>query len=411
MSGTLVLARVGRGPELAALVEDRRVADWVFGPGAGPSPETVCKARIERAVPGAGAVFVRLGAGPDSGQGYLREARGRKSGGVLLVEATAIPEPDKAVPVSPRVLYRQRYSIHTPGAPGVNVARGIAEPDERARLQAAVEAHIASLDDWLRRRGAERPEEAARVRRVLEAHASGGTILRSAARGQPAERIARDLDLAVAARLAAEDALADPARPLGPVLAAPSPADYALREWGDRIGRVVLGPGDFEGLPAGEEGRLSPLAGRIERMPDPLDQFGVWDEIERMRRPRVELPSGGWMAVEATRAMVTVDVNTGPEFSPGAAITANVEAARELPRQLRLRGLGGQVAIDWAPLKKPERRRVEDTLKSSFRRDPVETTLAGWTPLGHFELQRKRERRPIADLLAAIDREGGSPPT
>jgi Rne/Rng family ribonuclease len=113
------------------------------------------------------------------------------------------------------------------------------------------------------------------------------------------------------------------------------------------------------------------------------------------------------MAVEATRAMVTVDVNTGAEFSPGAAVTANVEAARELPRQLRLRGLGGQVAVDWAPLKKPERRRVEDTLKSAFRRDPVETTLAGWTPLGHFELQRKRERRPIAELLASLDRRDG----
>jgi ribonuclease G len=401
MSGTLVLARIGGGAELAVLVEERRVADWVFGPATDAAPETVYKARIDRAVPGAGAVFVSLG----EGRGYLREARGLGSGSVLLVEATSIPEPDKAVPVSPRVLYRQRYTIHTPGAPGVNVARGIGEPEERARLQAAVEANVASLEDWLARRGDERTEDAARVRRVLEAHRTGGTILRSAARGQPAERIARDLDLAVAARLHAEEALADPARPLGIVAEAPAPADYALREWGDRIGRIVVGPGGFEALPAGEERRLSPLAARIDRMPDPFDQFGVWDEIDRMRHSRVELPSGGSMAVEATRAMVTVDVNTGAEFSPGAAVTANVEAARELPRRLRLRGLGGQVAIDWAPLKKTERRRVEDTLKSAFRRDPVETTLAGWTPLGHFELQRKRERRPIAELLAAVDRQ------
>jgi ribonuclease G len=401
MSGTLVLARIGGGAELAVLVEERRVADWVFGPATESAPETVYKARIDRAVPGAGAVFVSLG----EGQGYLREARGLRAGSVLLVEATSIPEPDKAVPVSPRVLYRQRYTIHTPGAPGVNVARGIGEPEECARLRAAVEGHVASLEDWVARRGEERPDEAARVGRVLEAHRTGGTILRSAAKGQPAERIARDLDLAVAARLHAEEALADPARPLGIVAEAPATGDYALREWGDRIGRIVVSRDGFDALPAQEEQRLSPLAGRIERVPDPLDQFGVWDEIDRMRRSRAELPSGGWMAVEATRAMVTVDVNTAAEFSPGAAITANVEAARELPRQLRLRGLGGQVAVDWAPLKKTERRRVEDTLKSAFRRDPVETTLAGWTPLGHFELQRKRERRPIAELLAAMDRQ------
>ena len=197
--------------------------------------------------------------------------------------------------------------------------------------------------------------------------------------------------------------------PLGPVVPAPLPHELALREWGERIGRIVFGPGEFDALRAAEEARLSPFAGQIERMPDPLDQFGVWDEIDRIRGPRADLRSGGWMAVEATHAMVTVDVNTGGAFSPGAAVTANVEAARELPRQLRLRGLGGQISIDFAPLKKAERHRVEDALKSAFRRDPVETTLAGWTPLGHFELQRKRERRPVPELLAALDRPGGRP--
>jgi ribonuclease G len=413
MSGTLVLAAIGERAELAALVEDRRVTDWVFGPCPGPAPEAVYKAKVERPVPGAGAVFVSLGQGKGHGQGqargpsqgYVRDARGLKPGAVLLVEATSIAEPDKAVPVSPRVLYRQRYSIHTPGAPGVNVARGIVDAEERARLQTIVEAHIGTLDDWLARRGDERPDEAARIRRVLEAHATGGTILRSAAAGEPGERIARDLDLAVAARLTAEERLADRSVPLGLVSPGPLPREFALREWGERIGRIAIGPG-LDALPAEEEARLSPLAGRIDRMPDPFDQFGVWEQIERMRKPDVDLPSGGWMAVEPTRAMVTVDVNTGAEFSPGAAVTANVESARELPRQLRLRGLGGHVAIDFAPLKKAERRRVEDTLKSAFRRDPVETTLAGWTPLGHFELQRKRERRPIGALFALVDRQG-----
>ncbi len=133
--------------------------------------------------------------------------------------------------------------------------------------------------------------------------------------------------------------------------------------------------------------------------PDPFDHYGVWDEIERLKSPRVDLPSGGWMAVEATRAMVTVDVNTAGEFSGGAALTANLEAAKELPRQLRLRGLGGQIIIDFAPLPKRDRKRIEEALKAAFRRDPIETTLAGWTPLGHFELLRKRERRPLSELL------------
>ena len=105
------------------------------------------------------------------------------------------------------------------------------------------------------------------------------------------------------------------------------------------------------------------------------------------------------MAVEATRAMVTVDVNTAGEFGGGAALTANLAAAGELPRQLRLRGLGGQVIVDFAPLPKKDRKRIEAALKAAFGEDPVETTLAGWTPLGNFELQRKRERRPLSELL------------
>lgn len=401
MSGTLVLAQVLRGPEMAVLIENGRVTDWLWGPSGGAVPETLYKAKVDRPVPG--AVFVSLG---EAGQGYLRDARGLRPGALLLVESTSIPEPGKAVPVSPRVLYRERYTIHTPGAKGINVARGITDEAERARLVAAVEEYVAGMEDWVARMGDVRDaDDVERVRRVIEAHRTGGTILRTAAEGQPAGRITADLGLATAARLEAEDMLADPGQPLGVVDLPPLPREYALREWGDRVGGIVLGPGDFSTMDAQERHRQSPFADRIERVrEDPFDHHGVWDELERMREARVDLPSGGWIAVEPTRALVTVDVNTAGEFSPGAAVTANIEAARELPRQLRLRGLGGQVAIDFAPLKKTERRRVEDALKSAFRRDPVETTLSGWTPLGHFELQRKRERRPLSELLAWLDR-------
>jgi len=393
---TLVIGKL-RGPEMAALVEDR-VVDWVFGPTRGPVPEAVYKAKVDRTLPSAGAAFVSLG---DGQRGYLRDAKGLAPGDVVLVEVTAIPEPGKAAPVTRRVLYRQRYTIHTPGAPGINVARGIDDPAERARLTRVVEGRVAAMEDWLARMEDMRdPDDVARVRRVLEALRSGGTILRTAARGQSSDRIGRDLELAVAARLAAEDELVDPDARLGAVAMAPLPREYGLREWGDRADRVVVGPGDFDTLPLIEAHRMSPFAERIEKVKDdPFDHYGIWDEIERLKSPRVDLPSGGWMAIESTRAMVTVDVNTAGEFSGGAALTANLEAARELPRQLRLRGHGGQVVVDFAPLPKKDRRRIEDALKTSFRRDPVETTLAGWTPLGNFELQRKRERRPLAELL------------
>ena len=121
--------------------------------------------------------------------------------------------------------------------------------------------------------------------------------------------------------------------------------------------------------------------------------------IDALNSSKHPLPSGAYAYVEPTRALVAVDVNTGPDTSPAAGLKANIALARDLPAVLRCRGLGGQITIDFAPLSKKDRRQLEQVLKSAFRKDPVETALTGWTPLGHFELQRKRERLPIAENL------------
>jgi Ribonuclease G/E len=123
--------------------------------------------------------------------------------------------------------------------------------------------------------------------------------------------------------------------------------------------------GPMAGLLAANSGDIRDRAEPFDG-PDLFDHYGVWDEIERLKSPRADL---------------------------------HLEAAKELPRQLRLRGLGGQIVIDFAPLKKTGRKRIEEALKAAFRKDPIETTLAGWTPLGNFELQRKRDRRPLTELL------------
>jgi Rne/Rng family ribonuclease len=98
---------------------------------------------------------------------------------------------------------------------------------------------------------------------------------------------------------------------------------------------------------------------------------------------------------------VAVDVNTGADTSPAAGLKANIAAARDLPRQLRLRGLGGQVVVDFAPMPKKDRGTLEQVLRAAFRAEGGETVLAGWTPLGLYELQRRRDRLPLSALLPA----------
>lgn len=105
--------------------------------------------------------------------------------------------------------------------------------------------------------------------------------------------------------------------------------------------------------------------------------------------------------IEATRALIAIDVNTGADTSPAAGLKANIALARDLPRQLRLRGLGGQIVVDFAPVPKRDRATLDQVLRAAFRGESTETTLIGWTAMGLYEINRKRDRIPLTQMAAA----------
>ncbi|WP_340110126.1 ribonuclease E/G [Pikeienuella sp. HZG-20] len=343
MKGRLIAIEPGP-PIMAALVVEGRIEDLLIEPPAdeeAPRIEEIHRVRVRRVLGSQGAALVKLAGGVD---GYLREAPGVAEGDLALAEVTGFAERGKAVPLTARRLHRGRFAILTPLAEGVNVARAVKDREERARLCAIGEA-------------------------ALEG-AKAGLILRSAAVGADEAEIRAEIE----ALMAREAALAAGGPP-GRLAAAPDAAARALREWDAED--VIREPGAF-------------------------DRLGLWDEIDRLRSPRVDLTGGGWMAVEPTAALIAVDVNTGGDLSNAAAARANLAAAADLPRQLRIRGLGGQIAVDFAPMRKTDRKAVESALRQALSTDPVRTTVAGWTPLGHLELSRKRERRETAPLTPDV---------
>ena len=385
----IILDEPRNAPMRAALVVDGRVEDLLLDPPgpSGPYPGQIYWAKVDRVVPNMGGAFVTLGG---QHQGFLRGTKGLRPGQGVQVQVNSLAELGKATPVTTKLLYKSRHVIHTPSAPGINVSRQIKDPETRDRLAQVVA-------DWQPDPVTTREPAATWYREV---HAAGGYILRSAARYAEDNEIRACVDKVLAAR-SSQEGITRSSEP-GTVRAASLAIDEAFREWSaDPVDQIAITPESARYLEAADT--ISAFPDLIEALSmgdgDPFDHFGVWDEIECLKSPRADLPSGGWMAIDATRAMVTVDVNTGDQFSGGAGMTANVEAARELPRQLRLRGLGGQVIVDFAPMKKQHRKKIEETLKSAFRKDPIETSLAGWTPLGNFELQRKRERRPLSEVL------------
>jgi Rne/Rng family ribonuclease len=131
-----------------------------------------------------------------------------------------------------------------------------------------------------------------------------------------------------------------------------------------------------------------------------LAEHGVDAAIDAMLVPEAPLPGGGRITIEPTRALVAVDVDTGGDTSAAAALKADIEAARALPRELRCRGLGGQITVDFVPVPRRDRQRIEQAVAAAFRHDPVETVIAGWTPLSHMELRRQRIRLPLTECLS-----------
>lgn len=345
MIGRVVVLDNLAGRPAAALIVDGQLQDFLLDPvGDAPLPGAIFRATVDRPMKGQGGVFVRL----PQGTGFLRQVSGLVPGRAVLVQISGTAEPGKALPVTTRLLFKGRHAILTPGAPGLNISRRIRDEDARANLETLAAEAMAEADPTL------------------------GLILRSASEGaepaEVAEEIARLRDLAAAV-------LAD--RVGGPELLVDGTGaqETAWRDWADPPpDEVAEGAGAFAA-------------------------FGVAEMVDALLQPRVDLPGGGHMTIEPTRALVAVDVNTGPDTSPAASLKANIAAARDLPRQLRLRGLGGQVVIDFAPMAKKDRVPLEQSLRGVFKHEGAETSLSGWTPLGLYELVRKRDRLALTELL------------
>jgi len=126
---------------------------------------------------------------------------------------------------------------------------------------------------------------------------------------------------------------------------------------------------------------------------------GIADAVEQALASRLALPGGGFLLVEPTALGVTIDVDSGAARS---AVAVNLEAARAVARQIRLRNLSGPMIVGFVGMKgKGERERVFAALKTALARHVPDGQALGWTRLGHVELVRKRKAPSLAESIAA----------
>jgi len=332
MKGTEVLLGNVSGREAAARIEDGVLQDLLVDSTA-PRPGAIYRAKATRPVKGQGGMFFDT----SDGSAYLRGAKGLAPGDLRFVQVSGYADAGKAIPVTDRILFKSKYAIATPGAPGINISRSLKDEERRVQLRAVADLFADGLEET-------------------------GLIIRSAAGVCDLQ----DLEDDIAETLTLASAvMSDDGTSVEKLLEGPGPHDVAWRDW------------------ACDQTRDGDLAEYAAAAQDTL----------------FRLPHGASISVEPTRALIAVDVNTGADTSPAAGLKANLAAARELPRLLRIKGLGGQIVIDFAPSPKKDRKAIETTLRTAFRADDVETALVNWTQMGHFELNRKRARPPLHEVM------------
>ncbi|WP_083750107.1 Rne/Rng family ribonuclease [Rhodohalobacter halophilus] len=138
-----------------------------------------------------------------------------------------------------------------------------------------------------------------------------------------------------------------------------------------------------------------------------FDHVNIAHDVNSIFSPRVRMPSGGYLIFEQTEAMYVVDVNSGPyaakEKQEDNSLKTNLEAAREIAKQLRLRDIGGIIVVDFIDLRDDKnRKKIYDELKKEFKKDRAKTNVIGMSDFGLVQITRQRIRPSVVNSVSKV---------
>jgi len=347
--------------------------------------------RVARVLPGMQSAFVEIGL-PRAAFLHVADIRSHKDqpiektlaeGQPILVQVVKDPIGSKGARLSTQVSIAGRLLVYLPQDPHIGISQKIEDENGRAALRE-------------------------RLKELVPADEKGGFILRTLAETASEEELRADLAYLrqLWQAINGRSLGATPPQLLYQDL---SLAQRVLRDMvSAETARVVVDSREnFQKLGAFAERYMPQVAGRLEHYTGerPLfDLYNVEPEIERALSRRVELKSGGYLIIDQTEAMTTIDVNTGGFVGTrnfdDTVFKTNLEAAQAIARQLRLRNLGGIIIVDFIDMDSAEHRdAVLEELRRAVARDRTRITLNGFTALGLVELTRKRTRESLAHVL------------
>ena len=403
---------------MAILEDDRLVELLVDRPEAKRILGNIYYGRVEAVLPGMQAAFVDIGLeksaflhasdliepddaefesddnGNDNGGPSGRRPRKQapaiqehlSKGQSILVQVTKEPISTKGSRVSAQISLPGRFLVYLPSASKVGVSRKIESRETRTTLRKI-------------------------VRKVLP-EGSGGVICRTAAKDLSEDLIRRELKslLSLWKKIQKKTAASSP-----PTLVQEeaSLTRGIIRDvFSDKVDNLYVDSREIVQEIKKYLKQIDPeLLKRVHLYKDPteslFDHQGVEAEIEHLFNTRVDLPTGGYVIIEQTEALVSIDVNTGsytgrrdPEKT---ILKTNMEAAREIARQLRLRDVGGIIVIDFIDMEQQSHReQLFQEVKARVAADRARTRVYRVTDLGLIQMTRQRVRPSLVDSMTTI---------
>ena len=307
-----------------------------------------------------------------------------KAGQEILVQIAKEPLGKKGARITSHVALPGRYLVYMPTVNHIGVSRRIGSAEERSRLR--------------------------RVVTEAKTPFPGGFIVRTAAEGTPEEDIRADVEF-LGRTWEKIRTQAEPRRAPALLHRDLNLVERILRDYlsSDYAAIWIDNQEEFSKV-VEFVGRFQPkLVNRVKlytKSTPIFEEFGIQQELDKALRPKVWLKSGGYIVINHTEALVAIDVNTGKYVGRGSTrledtiVKTNLEAVKEIIRQIRLRDLGGIIVLDFIDMEERRNRdKVMAALESALRADRAPSKVLAFNEFGLVAITRKRTKQALERVL------------